>query len=135
MSRATAVFTGLAVADDQLALTAANGSHGVNGFDAGLQRLADRLPLGDTGSQDFDNALLIALHGPLAIQWVAQRIQDTSDDRVANGNRQQAAGSFDLIAFINLEVVAQNNDTDAVFFQVETPGPSRRWETRPSRWP
>ena len=33
-------LAGLAVADDQLALAAADGGHGVDGLDAGLQRLA-----------------------------------------------------------------------------------------------
>ena len=39
----------LAVADDQLALAAADGDHGVDGLDARLQRLIDGLPAGDAG--------------------------------------------------------------------------------------
>ena len=45
-------FAGLAVADDQLALAAADGDHAVDGLDAGLQRLLDRLALGDAGGDD-----------------------------------------------------------------------------------
>ena len=40
-------LAGLAVADDQLALAAADRDHGVDRLDAGLQRLVDRLPFGD----------------------------------------------------------------------------------------
>ena len=38
-------LAGLPVADDQLALAAADGGHGVDGLDAGLHRLLDRLAL------------------------------------------------------------------------------------------
>ena len=37
-------LAGLAVADDQLALAAADRNHAVDGLDAGLQRLLDALP-------------------------------------------------------------------------------------------
>ena len=47
-------LAGLAVADDQLALAAADRRHGVDGLDAGLQRLIDRLPAGDAGGDRFD---------------------------------------------------------------------------------
>ena len=51
-------LAGLAVADDQLALAAADGRHGVDGLDAGLQRLLHRLPLGHAGGGRFDGAAL-----------------------------------------------------------------------------
>ena len=34
------------------------GRHGVDGLDAGLQRLLDRLAVGDAGSDDFDGPSL-----------------------------------------------------------------------------
>jgi hypothetical protein len=43
-------LAGLAVADDQLALAAADRDHRVDGLDAGLQRLGHRLPVGDAGA-------------------------------------------------------------------------------------
>ena len=47
-------LAGLAVADDQLALAAADRGHGVDGLDAGLQRLVDRLPPGDARRDRFE---------------------------------------------------------------------------------
>src|SRR3546814_3363334 len=44
-------LAGLPVADDQLALAAADGGHGVDGLDAGLQRLVHRLALDDARRQ------------------------------------------------------------------------------------
>ncbi len=44
----------LPVADDQLTLAAADGNHGIDGLDAGLQWFADRLTGIHTGRDDFD---------------------------------------------------------------------------------
>src|SRR6185312_1340954 len=46
----------LTVADDQLALTAADRNHRVDGHDAGLQRLGHGLTLHDAGRLDLDAA-------------------------------------------------------------------------------
>ena len=49
-------LAGLAVADDQLALAAADRDHRVDGLDAGLQRLVHRLAGDDAGRLDLDLA-------------------------------------------------------------------------------
>ena len=45
--------TSLAVANDELALATANGDERVDGLEAGLHRLADRLPRDDTRRLDL----------------------------------------------------------------------------------
>ena len=47
-------LAGLPVADDQLPLAAADGDHGVDGLDAGLQGHVDRFPVDDARSGHFD---------------------------------------------------------------------------------
>ena len=47
-------LAGLAVADDQLALAAADRDHRVDGLDAGLQRLFHRLAVDDAGREALD---------------------------------------------------------------------------------
>src|SRR5437667_10435117 len=47
-------LAGLTVADDELALTAANRNHRVDGFQTSLQRLFDRLAFDDAGRATFD---------------------------------------------------------------------------------
>jgi hypothetical protein len=123
----------LAVADDQFALTAPDGRHGVDRLDAGLQRLVNRLPFGDAGGDDFHRPLLGRFDGPLTIQRVAQRVEHAADDAVAHRDAQQLAQRLDFVAFVDRQVVTQDDDTDAVLFQIEsqpmTPlgtGPSRR---------
>ena len=41
------------VADDQFALTTSDGNHGIDGFDARLQRFLDRLAIDDAGGDHF----------------------------------------------------------------------------------
>ena len=49
-------LAGLAVADDQLALAAADRHHRVDRLEAGLQRLLDRLAIDDAGRDALDRA-------------------------------------------------------------------------------
>jgi hypothetical protein len=49
-------LAGLAVADDQLALATADRGHGVDGLEAGLQRLVHRLAGDNVGRLEFQRA-------------------------------------------------------------------------------
>ena len=75
------------------------GRHGVDGLDAGLQRLAHRLPLGHAGSDDFDRAALLGDDRALAVERVAERIDHAAEQLVADRHAQQAAGAADFVAF------------------------------------
>jgi len=63
-------LAGLAVADDQLALAAADRDHGVNGLDAGLHRFLHRLARHHAGRQALHRVELRGLDGALSsIGW------------------------------------------------------------------
>src|SRR5207253_2264518 len=109
----------LAVADDQLALTSADGDHRVDRLDAGLKRLGDRLALGDARRDDVHLARLVRSDGPEAVERLTERVDDASDDRVTDGNFEQAAGRLHRVAFFNLEIVAEDDGADRIFFEVE----------------
>src|SRR5207247_9038421 len=76
---------GLPIADDELALAAADGNHRVDRLDAGLERLFHRLADDDTGGLQLDAAGGGRLDGPLAVdglgagahngpeEWLARR--------------------------------------------------------------
>ena len=87
-------LAGLAVADDQLALAAADGDHAVDRLDAGLQRLLDRLPLGDAGSDDVHLAGFGRCDRAAAVERLAQRIHHAAHDRFADRHLQQPAGDL-----------------------------------------
>ena len=72
-------LAGLAVADDQLTLAAADRDHGVDRLDAGLQRLVHALALHDAGRLQLERAA--ALGGDLAetVDRVAERVDDATE--------------------------------------------------------
>ena len=112
-------LAGLAVADDEFALAAADRGHRVDGLDTGLQRLLDRLTTGDARSRVFQRSRGGRQDRTFAVERVAQRIDDSADERIADGNRQQRTGRADLVPFGDLQVVAEDDDADGVLFQVE----------------
>ena len=112
-------LAGLAVADDQFALAAADGRHRVDGLDAGLQRLLDRLPLGHAGGVGLDQPALGGDDRPAAVQRVAQRVDHAAEHGVADRHGEQPAGAADLVALVDREEVAEDDHADRVLFQVE----------------
>ena len=48
-----------------------------------------------------------------AVERIAQRIDHAADHGVADRHAQQLAGARDLVAFVDLQVVAEDDDADA----------------------
>ena len=111
-------LTGLAVTDDQLALAAANGNHRVDGLDAGLQRLLDRLALQNTGGRALDGAVVGSLNGALTVNGLAQRVDHAADHTLTDRHGDDLAGTLDGTALFDAFIVTKQDDGDTVFFQV-----------------
>ena len=112
-------LAGLAVADDQLALAAADGDHRVDGLDAGLHRLLDALAGDDAGGLDLDLAGVLGLDGTLAVDGHAQGVDHPADEGVAHRDLGDLARPLDGVAFLDGLEVAQEHGADVVLFQVE----------------
>src|SRR5690606_14615371 len=69
-------LAGGTVADDQLALTAADRNHRIDGHDAGLDRNADRLAGNDAGSDFFDRIRLAGIDVAFSVDRLAERVDD-----------------------------------------------------------
>ena len=95
-------LAGRTVADDQLALAAADRNHRVDRHDAGLHRLADRLAADDAGRDLLDRIGDVALDRALAVERLAERVDDAAEQPLADGHLQQLAGGADLVAFLEL---------------------------------
>src|SRR5581483_6405073 len=93
-------LAGLAIADDQLALSAADRNHGVDRLESGLQRLLDRLAVDDAGCQTLDRIAFGRIDRTLAVDRVSERIHDAADHRRSDRDRHDEAGALDLIAFL-----------------------------------
>src|SRR5262249_52813219 len=95
-------LAGLTVADDQLALAAADRDHAVDGLDTGLQRFAHRLSIDNAGGDAFDRQILLCRDGALAVDRLPERVDDAAEHLLADGHGDDAAGAAHLIAFANL---------------------------------
>ena len=112
-------LSGLAVADDQLALAAADRDHRVNRLDPGLERLVHGLTAGDTRRLVLERTAMRSFDHPLAVQRPAERIDHAADERLAARNTQELAGPADLVPFLDVEIVAEDDDTHRALFEVE----------------
>ena len=112
-------LAGLAVADDQLALTAPDRHHGVDGFQAGLQRLLHRLAIDDAGRQTLDRRELLGDDRSLAVDRLSQRVDDAAEHLFADRHRDDAARALHLIAFLDLGELAEEHRADALLLEVQ----------------
>jgi hypothetical protein len=84
-----------------------------------LQRHIDGLATGHAGSRRFDQPAVFRDDGALAVHRIAQRINDPSKHRLADGDAQQLAGGADLVALLDFGVLAEDDDADGILFKVE----------------
>ncbi len=112
-------LAGLAVADDQLALATADRDHCVDRLDAGLQRRVHVLARDDTGSDALHRTECLGLDRPLAVDRLAQRVDNASYQRTADGNLGDTASRANLVALLNACVLAEDDDADRILLQVE----------------
>src|SRR4030088_3062328 len=112
-------LAGLAVADDQFALAAADRDQRIDGLEAGRHRLVDRFARDDAGRLDVDAHALVGLDRTLAIDRIAERIDHAADQALANRGIDDGAGALDGLTFLDLAVGAEDHDADVVGFEIE----------------
>ena len=112
-------LAGLAVADDQLALAAADRDHGVDRLQARLHGLLDALAVDDAGRDALDRVELGRLDRALVVDRAAERVHDAADERRADGHLDDAPRAPDLLAFLDHLRLAEQHDADLVLLEVE----------------
>src|SRR6185436_3310076 len=112
-------LAGLAVADDQLALATADRDQRVHRLEPGRHRLVHRLARDDAGRLDVDALALGGLDRALAVDGVAERVDDAAEQTLADRRVHDRAGALDGLAFLDLAVGAEDHDTDVVGFEVQ----------------
>ena len=108
-----------AVADDQLALAAADVRHRVDRLDAGLQRLLHRLPRDHARRLELERPRLVRVDRALAVERVPERVDDAAEQRLADGNARDAAGAAHRLALADVLPLAEERDADVVLLEVE----------------
>ena len=112
-------LAGLAVADDQLALAAADRDQRVDGLESGRHRLVHRLARNDARRLDVDARLRFGLDRALAVDRLAERVDHAAEQRLADRHFDDGAGALDGLAFRDLAVGAEDHDADIVAFEIE----------------
>jgi hypothetical protein len=79
-----------AVADDQLALPAADVRHRVDRLDPGLERFLHGLSVDDARRLELERPALVRLDRRAAVERIAERVDEPADQRVADGDARDA---------------------------------------------
>ena len=79
----------------------------------------DALAEGHAGGDALDRAGPRGGDRALAVDRVAERVDDAADERVADGHLDDAAGRADLVAFLDVDVVAEDDGADGLLFEVQ----------------
>src|SRR3984893_12858118 len=111
-------LAGLAVADDELALAAADRDQGVDRLEAGRHRLVHGFAWDDAGRLHV-HALAPAHDRALVVDRIAERIDDAAEQALADRYVHDGAGALDDLAFLDLAVLAEDDDADIVGFEIE----------------
>src|SRR5699024_4333015 len=109
----------LAVADDELALTAADRSHGVDRLDSGLKRFVNRFATGQAGGLNLHASGHDVLDGALTVDGFAEGVDDTSEETVTRGDREDVAGGAHRLTLGYVAYVAEDDGADGVLVEVE----------------
>ena len=127
-------LAGLAVADDQLALTAPDRDHGVDRLDSGLSGSLTGRRSTTPGARRSMGAELFGLDGPLAVQRLAQGVHDAAHYGVSTGTSAirpvRLTWSPSLISVSSPIMTLRRCPPPG-----SGPSPARRWESPRARSP
>ena len=112
-------LAGATVADDEFALAAADRDHGIDGHDAGEQRLVHGFAGHDAGRDALDGISFFGVDRAFAVDGVTEGVDDATEQGFANGNGEELAGGGDFVAFFELGDVAENDAADLGLFKIQ----------------
>ena len=112
-------LAGLAVADDQLALAAADRDHPVDRLEPGLHGGGDRLALDHARSLELRRPRLGGVDLALVVERAAERIDDPPEQLLADRDLEQLSAALDGVALDDLVPLAEQHHADVVGLEVE----------------
>ena len=121
-------FAGLPITQDQLALTASDRDQCVNHLDAGLQGGGNRCPIHDVRGWTLNRQPGAGQKGPKTVQRLTRRVDDTTDQAIADRYVHHMPTALDLIASVQLRVVTEQHDADFVLVDIEGDAMDIAWE-------
>ena len=112
-------FASLSITNDQFTLSTTDGDEGVDGLETSLHGLVDGLSGDNTGSLKLDSLSLVGEDGALAVNGVAESVDNTTEHTVADGNIDDGTSSLDNITFLNFSIVTKHDNTNVVSLEVK----------------
>src|SRR5438067_10697 len=112
-------LAGAAVTDDELALTAPDRDHRVDGLEPRLQRFLHRAAVDDAGRVALDRAVLLGLDRALAVDRHPEGVDDAPDQRLPDRHLGDAVGPLDGVAFLDRLALTEQHDADLVLLEIE----------------
>ncbi len=107
------------IADDEFPLPAPDGNHGVHRHNARLDRLAHGLALDDARGDFLHRVGRVALNRSFAVQGPAQGIDYAAQQALAHRHLQELARRPNLVAFLDLRIVAQDDGAYVGFLEIQ----------------
>ncbi|MBA7603754.1 hypothetical protein ES703_10871 [subsurface metagenome] len=112
-------LAGLAVADNELPLAAADGGHAVDGLEARLQGLFHRQPGDDIRRLAFDGHRLLRLNVPAPVNRLAQGAHYPAQHGLANADLHHLSCATGQVALTHQLALAKEHQSDVVLLQVQ----------------
>src|SRR4051794_32826105 len=112
-------LAGLAVADDQLALAAADWNQRIDRLEPGGHRLVHGFAWDNAGRLDVHALALGCLDRALAVDGIAERVHNTPEQAFADRHVHDGAGALDGLPFLDLAVLTEDHDADVVGLEIE----------------
>jgi hypothetical protein len=117
-------LAGAPVADDQLALAAADGKHCIDHQGAGLQRLTHQVAINNRRRRTLHGIVALGRDRAAAIERQPQRVEDAAQEGIAHRGAHDLTRAMDIAAGHDMRIVAQQQAADRALAQLE--GQSRR---------
>src|SRR5690625_3160955 len=112
-------LSGLPVTDDQLALTAADGGHGIDRLDTGLQWLVDLLPVDHRWRLQLQRTRGFGVDLAQPVQGLAERIHGAAEEGIPHRDGKDLTGAPDRLALLDATEVTQDDDADLADLEVQ----------------
>ena len=111
-------LTGLTVTDDQLTLSAADGEHGVNGQNTGLQRYRNGFTGGNARGFMLDGAIFLNIKITFAVDGLTQSVDHTSQKLLGYRNTGFAACTGHSCSCFDTFIRTKKDTTDTVMANI-----------------
>ena len=118
----------LTVTDDQFTLSTTHRHHRIDRLQTGLHRLRHALARDHTRGNLFQHIGQLGVDRTLAIDRLAERVHDTSQQLRTHGNGQNSASRLDCVAFPDVLVASKDHCADRIALQVQSKTKGLAWE-------